>query len=388
MQMNLIDGLIENPNYYYDGAVVEGYIKYCENELTLTDGSDLHLLDSFKLWAEDILGWYEFVERSVFIPNPDGIDGHYETRRIRKRLRNKQYLIVGRGASKSLYDSSVQSYFENIDTSTTQQITTAPTMKQAEEVLSPIRTAITRWTIDGNLVASYVTAGSMLADRVRGGTFIVGGQGTGADGSIIVQRSDGSIVGIFDKNGITLGGFNVDGGGNLTTDKDVSVQFGKTCYINKDEIMIGEWTLYDGYMEGTWLESDDHAQYWDNNGELHATEIYIHQPWWSKGTDHRWSVTETVESIWDDVKALKQYVYNGGWCKNDGGGDTCTGTHSCTCVSGYDVCSHCDGSDDLECDCEAGCDKADTSGSCSCDDKTTCSDCPSHCSKAICVKGG
>lgn len=144
MQMNLIDGLIENPNYYYDGAIVEGYIKYCENELTLTDGSNLHLLDSFKLWAEDILGWYEFVERSVFIPNPDGIDGHYETRRIRKRLRNKQYLIVGRGASKSLYDSSVQSYFENIDTSTTQQITTAPTMKQAEEVLSPIRTAITR----------------------------------------------------------------------------------------------------------------------------------------------------------------------------------------------------------------------------------------------------
>lgn len=144
MQMNLIDGLIENPNYYYDGAIVEGYIKYCENELTLTDGSDLHLLDSFKLWAEDVLGWYEFVERSVFIPNPDGIGGHYETRRIRKRLRNKQYLIVGRGASKSLYDSTIQSYFENIDTSTTQQITTAPTMKQAEEVLSPIRTAITR----------------------------------------------------------------------------------------------------------------------------------------------------------------------------------------------------------------------------------------------------
>lgn len=144
MQMNLIDSLIENPNYYYDGAIVEGYIKYCENELTLTDGSDLHLLDSFKLWAEDVLGWYEFVERSVFIPNHDGIGGHYETRQIRKRLRNKQYLIVGRGASKSLYDSSIQSYFENIDTSTTQQITTAPTMKQAEEVLSPIRTAITR----------------------------------------------------------------------------------------------------------------------------------------------------------------------------------------------------------------------------------------------------
>lgn len=144
MQMNLIDSLIENPNYYYDGDVVEGYIQYCENELTLTDGSDLHLLDSFKLWAEDILGWYECVERSVFVPGIDGQAGHYENRKIWKRLRNKQYLIVGRGASKSLYDSSMQSYFENIDTSTTQQITTAPTMKQAEEVLSPIRTAITR----------------------------------------------------------------------------------------------------------------------------------------------------------------------------------------------------------------------------------------------------
>lgn len=144
MQMNLIDSLIENPNYYYDGDVVEGYIQYCENELTLTDGSDLHLLDSFKLWAEDVLGWYECVERSVFVPGVDGQTGHYENRKIWKRLRNKQYLIVGRGASKSLYDSTMQSYFENIDTSTTQQITTAPTMKQAEEVLSPIRTAITR----------------------------------------------------------------------------------------------------------------------------------------------------------------------------------------------------------------------------------------------------
>ena len=144
MQMNLIDSLIENPNYYYDGNVVEGYIQYCENELTLTDGSDLHLLDSFKLWAEDVLGWYECVERSVFVPGVDGQTGHYENRKIWKRLRNKQYLIVGRGASKSLYDSTMQSYFENIDTSTTQQITTAPTMKQAEEVLSPIRTAITR----------------------------------------------------------------------------------------------------------------------------------------------------------------------------------------------------------------------------------------------------
>lgn len=144
MQMNLIDSLIENPNYYYNGDVVEGYIQYCENELTLTDGSDLHLLDSFKLWAEDVLGWYECVERSVFVPGVDGQTGHYENRKIWKRLRNKQYLIVGRGASKSLYDSTMQSYFENIDTSTTQQITTAPTMKQAEEVLSPIRTAITR----------------------------------------------------------------------------------------------------------------------------------------------------------------------------------------------------------------------------------------------------
>lgn len=144
MQMNLIDSLIENPNYYYDGDVVEGYIQYCENELTLTDGSDLHLLDPFKLWAEDVLGWYECVERSVFVPGVDGQAGHYENRKIWKRLRNKQYLIVGRGASKSLYDSTMQSYFENIDTSTTQQITTAPTMKQAEEVLSPIRTAITR----------------------------------------------------------------------------------------------------------------------------------------------------------------------------------------------------------------------------------------------------
>lgn len=144
MQMNLIDSLIENPNYYYDGDVVEGYSQYCENELTLTDGSDLHLLDSFKLWAEDVLGWYECVERSVFVPGVDGQTGHYENRKIWKRLRNKQYLIVGRGASKSLYDSTMQSYFENIDTSTTQQITTAPTMKQAEEVLSPIRTAITR----------------------------------------------------------------------------------------------------------------------------------------------------------------------------------------------------------------------------------------------------
>lgn len=144
MQMNLIDDLIANPGIYYDDKAVEGWVKYCENELTLTDGSDLKLLDSFKLWGEDLYGWYYFVERSVYEPNPDGHGGHFVNKRIKKRLRNKQYLIVGRGAAKSLYDSCIQSYEQNVDTSTTHQITTAPTMKQAEEVMSPIRTAITR----------------------------------------------------------------------------------------------------------------------------------------------------------------------------------------------------------------------------------------------------
>ena len=144
LEMNRIDDLIRNPGIYYDGQAVEGWIRYCENELTLTDGSDLHLLDSFKLWGEQALGWYYFLERSVYEPNRDGHGGHYVKKSIKKRLINKQYLIVGRGAAKSLYDSCIQSYFENIDTSTTQQITTAPTMKQAEEVMSPIRTAITR----------------------------------------------------------------------------------------------------------------------------------------------------------------------------------------------------------------------------------------------------
>lgn len=144
MQMNRIDSLIDNPGAYYDDEAVNGFILYCENELTLTDGSDLHLLDSFKLWAEDIFGWYYFVERSVYEPNPDGHSGRYVRKLIKKRLINKQYLIVGRGAAKSVYDSCIQSYFENIDTTTTHQITTAPTMKQAEEVMSPIRTAITR----------------------------------------------------------------------------------------------------------------------------------------------------------------------------------------------------------------------------------------------------
>lgn len=144
MEMNRIDDLIANPGIYYDDEAVEGWIRYCEAELTLTDGSDLNLLDSFKLWGEQVFGWYYFVERSVYEPNPDGHGGHYVKKRVKKRLVNKQYLIVGRGAAKSVYDSCIQSYYNTIDTTTTHQITTAPTMKQAEEVMSPIRTAITR----------------------------------------------------------------------------------------------------------------------------------------------------------------------------------------------------------------------------------------------------
>ena len=144
MQMNRVDRLINDPNVYYDDSVVEGFIEYCENELTLTDGSDLHLLDSFKLWGEQIFGWYYFVDRSVYEPNENGYGGHYVNKRIKMRLINKLYLIVGRGAAKSLFASCVQSYMQNVDTSTTKQITTAPTMKQAEEVMDPIRTAITR----------------------------------------------------------------------------------------------------------------------------------------------------------------------------------------------------------------------------------------------------
>lgn len=144
MEMNRIDDLIANPGVYYDDEAIDGFIAYCENELTLTDGDDLHLLDSFKLWAEQIFGWYYFVERSVYVPSKDGHGGHYVNKRIKKRLVNKQYLIVARGAAKSMYGSCIQSYFLNVDTSTTHQITTAPTMKQAEEVMSPIRTSITR----------------------------------------------------------------------------------------------------------------------------------------------------------------------------------------------------------------------------------------------------
>lgn len=144
MEMNRIDDLIDNPGIYYDSDAVERYIRYCENELTLTDGSDLKLLDSFKLWAEQLLGWYYFVERSVYVPSSDNHGGRYVRKTIRKRLTNKQYLIVARGAAKSMYGSTIQNYFLNCDSSTTYQITTAPTMRQADEVMSPIRTAIAR----------------------------------------------------------------------------------------------------------------------------------------------------------------------------------------------------------------------------------------------------
>ena len=144
MEMNRIDALIANPGIWYDDQAVQGFINYCENELTLTNGEDLYMLDSFKLWAEQIFGWYYFVERSVYQPNPDGHGGRYIRKRIKKRLINKQYLIVARGAAKSMYASFLHSYFLNVDTSTTYQITTAPTMMQAEEVLSPIRTSLTR----------------------------------------------------------------------------------------------------------------------------------------------------------------------------------------------------------------------------------------------------
>ena len=144
MEMNRIDALIANPGIWYDDQAIQGFVNYCENELTLTDGEDLHLLDSFKLWAEQIFGWYYFVDRSVYEPSPDGHGGRYVRKRIKKRLVNKQYLIVARGAAKSMYASCIQNFFLNVDTSTTHQITTAPTMKQAEEVMSPIRTAITR----------------------------------------------------------------------------------------------------------------------------------------------------------------------------------------------------------------------------------------------------
>lgn len=158
MEMNRIDALIANPNIWYDDQAVEGWVRFCENELTLTDGTDLHLLDTFKLWGEQIFGWYYFVERSVYVPDPDGRGGHYELREIKKRLITKQYLIVARGAAKSMYAETIQAYFLNVDTSTTHQIAVAPTMKQAEEVMSPFRTAITR--ARGPLFR-FLTEGSM-----------------------------------------------------------------------------------------------------------------------------------------------------------------------------------------------------------------------------------
>ena len=144
MEMNRIDALIANPNIYYDDQAIEGFVRYCENELTLTDGGDLELLPSFKLWAEQIFGWYYFVQRQVYQPTKDHHGGHYITKTVKKRLTKKQYLIVARGAAKSMYASFIQNYFLNVDTTTTHQITTAPTMAQADEVMSPIRTAITR----------------------------------------------------------------------------------------------------------------------------------------------------------------------------------------------------------------------------------------------------
>lgn len=158
MEMNRIDDLIANPGVYYDDKAIDGFIEYCETEMTLTDGSDLHLLPSFKLWAEQALSWFYFVERSVYVPNEDGHGGRYETKRIKKRLTNKQYLIVARGAAKSMYAELIQSYFLNIDTSTTHQITTAPTMKQSEEVMAPFRTAI---TVARGPLFKFLTEGSL-----------------------------------------------------------------------------------------------------------------------------------------------------------------------------------------------------------------------------------
>ena len=162
MEMNRIDGLIADPRYYYDEDAVEGWVSYCENELTLTDGSDVNLLPSFKLWAEEVFGWYYFIDREIFVPGKDGQDGHYEYKRIKKRLVNKQYLIVGRGAAKSLYDSFIQGYYLTVDTCTTQQVTTSPTMKQSDEIMSPLRTAIAR--ARGPLF-KFMTEGSLQNTR-------------------------------------------------------------------------------------------------------------------------------------------------------------------------------------------------------------------------------
>src|SRR3954452_18797116 len=158
LEMNRIDALIKNPNIYYDDQAVEGFIRFCEGEMTLTDGSDLHLLSTFKLWAEQIFGWFYFVERSVYVPSDGNHGGHYETHTLQIRLTKKFYLIVARGAAKSMFAALVQAYFLTVDTSTTHQITTAPTMKQAEEVMSPVRTAITR---SRGPLFKFLTEGSM-----------------------------------------------------------------------------------------------------------------------------------------------------------------------------------------------------------------------------------
>ena len=158
LQMNRIDQLIADPNYYYDDCAINGFIAYCENEMTLTDGSDLKLLDTFKLWAEDALSWFYFITRSVYVPNENGHGGHYETRHIKRRLCHVQFLIVARGNAKSLYISLLMSYFLNIDPSTTDQIVTAPTIRQATEILAPIKNAMVR---SRGPLFKFLTAGSI-----------------------------------------------------------------------------------------------------------------------------------------------------------------------------------------------------------------------------------
>lgn len=190
LEMNRIDDLIANPGVYYDDEAVNGWIKYCENEMTLTDGSDFHMLETFKLWGEQVFGWYYFVERSVYEPGPDNHGGHYVNKMVKKRLTNKQFLIIARGAAKSMYDSCIQSYFLNVDFSTTDQVATAPTVRQSDEVLSPIRTAITRAR---GPVFKFLTDGSInnttgsKANRVKLASTKLGIQNF-ITGSIIEQR--------------------------------------------------------------------------------------------------------------------------------------------------------------------------------------------------------
>ena len=166
LEMNRIDDLIRSPLYYYDEDAINGWVKFCENELTLRDGSDLFLMDSFKLWAEQIFGWYYFVNQSVAVPNASGNGMHFENRRIKKRLTNKQFLIVPRNNAKSMYAATIQGYYLTVDTSTTHQVTTAPTMKQAEEVMSPLRTAIAR---NRGPLMQFLTDGSLQSKPAKAG---------------------------------------------------------------------------------------------------------------------------------------------------------------------------------------------------------------------------